>query len=137
MEGVLDSAGSSALRDWATTWPLFAKTLFAGGVAGAVAKTGTAPLERAKIMMQTGQSFGVGGSLRRMWSEEGVRGLFRGNSAAVVRVTPYAALHLMALGAPADAKAETARSWDAVRGAVAEQYEQGGLEAYAAFVRGA
>ena len=47
-------------------------------------------------MMQTGQSHGVGGSLRRMWCEEGVRGLFRGNSAAVVRVTPYAALHLMA-----------------------------------------
>ena len=43
---------------------------------------------------------------------------------------------MLALGAPADAKAETARSWDAVRGAVAEQYEQGGLEAYAAFVRG-
>jgi hypothetical protein len=43
----------------------------------------------------------------------------------------------VALGAPADAKAKTSRSWDAVRGAVAEQYEQGGLEAYAAFVRGA
>ena len=43
----------------------------------------------------------------------------------------------VALGAPADARTETARSWDAVRGAVAEQYEQGGLEAYAAFVRGA
>ena len=42
----------------------------------------------------------------------------------------------VSLGAPADAKAETARSWDAVRGAVAEQYELGGLEAYAAFVRG-
>ena len=48
-----------------------------------------------------------------------------------------ALMDAVALGAPADAKAETARSWDAVRGAVAEQYEQGGLEAYAAFVRGA
>ena len=47
-----------------------------------------------------------------------------------------ALMDAVALGAPADAKAETARSWDAVRGAVAEQYEQGGLEAYAAFVRG-
>jgi hypothetical protein len=48
-----------------------------------------------------------------------------------------ALMDAVALGAPADAKAETAQSWDAVRGAVAEQYEQGGLEAYAAFVRGA
>jgi hypothetical protein len=48
-----------------------------------------------------------------------------------------ALMDAVALGAPADAKAETSRSWDAVRGAVAEQYEQGGLEAYAAFVRGA
>ena len=47
-----------------------------------------------------------------------------------------ALMDLVSLGAPADAKAETARSWDAVRGAVAEQYELGGLEAYAAFVRG-
>ena len=39
MEGALDAPGSSALRDWATTWPLFAKTLVAGGAAGAVAKT--------------------------------------------------------------------------------------------------
>ena len=55
-----------------------------------------------------------------------------GASAAAMRCSAS-----VALGAPADAKAETARSWDAVRGAVAEQYEQGGLEAYAAFVRGA
>ena len=48
-----------------------------------------------------------------------------------------ALMDAVALGAPADARTETARSWDAVRGAVAEQYEQGGLEAYAAFVRGA
>lgn len=42
----------------------------------------------------------------------------------------------VSLGAPADANAENARSWDAVRGAVAEQYELGGQKAYAAFVRG-
>ena len=48
-----------------------------------------------------------------------------------------ALMDAVALGAPADAKAETTRSWDAVRGAVAEQYERGGLEAYAAFVGGA
>ena len=72
---------SAALRDWASTWPLFMKTLLAGGCAGAVAKTSTAPLERAKIMLQTRQARSVADALGSMWRAEGVRGLFRGNSA--------------------------------------------------------
>ncbi|XP_074562100.1 mitochondrial carrier protein CoAc2-like, partial [Curcuma longa] len=52
---------------------LVVKELVAGGVAGGVAKSAVAPLERVKILFQV-----------------------RGNGASVARIVPYAALHYMA-----------------------------------------
>ncbi|GAQ83727.1 mitochondrial substrate carrier family protein [Klebsormidium nitens] len=79
--------------------PTFAKEMIAGGVAGAVAKTAVAPLERVKILFQTNLGdfarAGVGGSLRRIWRTEGPLGFLKGNGATVLRVVPYAALHFM------------------------------------------
>lgn len=80
--------------------PLYAKELIAGGVAGGIAKTAVAPLERIKILFQTRRaefrSLGVWGSFGRIFRTEGVRGLYRGNGASVARIVPYAALHYMA-----------------------------------------
>ena len=70
----------------------------AGGVAGAVSRTVVSPLERLKIIMQL-QSKGrneyqasVWKGLRRMWTEEGWRGLMRGNGTNCIRIVPYSAV---------------------------------------------
>ena len=69
--------------------------LIAGGVTGAVAKTAVAPLERCKILFQTGKlhSAGVTLTLRDIFRTEGARGLFRGNGASVLRIIPYSSVH--------------------------------------------
>ncbi|XP_039043209.1 mitochondrial carrier protein CoAc1-like [Hibiscus syriacus] len=79
--------------------PVYVKELIAGGVAGAIAKTTIAPLERIKILLQTRtdgfQSLGVYQSLRKVLKHEGVMGFYKGNGASVIRIIPYAALHFM------------------------------------------
>ncbi|XP_020240002.1 mitochondrial carrier protein CoAc2 [Cajanus cajan] len=79
--------------------PLFAKELLAGGVAGGLAKTVVAPLERLKILFQTRraefQTTGLLGSAIRIAKTEGPLGFYRGNGASVARIIPYAAIHYM------------------------------------------
>ncbi|XP_072964474.1 mitochondrial carrier protein CoAc2 [Typha angustifolia] len=80
--------------------PLFLKELVAGGVAGGIAKSAVAPLERVKILFQTRRaefhSVGITGSFRKILQTEGLLGFYRGNGASVARIVPYAALHYMA-----------------------------------------
>nr|CAB3449387.1 unnamed protein product [Digitaria exilis] len=80
--------------------PLAVRELLAGGVAGGVAKTAVAPLERVKILFQTRRAefrgSGLIGSFRTIYRTEGVLGFYRGNGASVARIVPYAALHYMA-----------------------------------------
>ena len=75
-------------------------TLLAGGIAGAAARTITAPLDRVKILMQT-QRLSAGGAsdkytslmqaLFRVAREDGIKGYWRGNLANCIRVVPYSA----------------------------------------------
>ncbi|EFJ47913.1 hypothetical protein VOLCADRAFT_44344, partial [Volvox carteri f. nagariensis] len=75
--------------------------LFAGGAAGAIAKTCVAPLERTKILLMVRtavrimdfQSPNLASTLRLILATEGVPGLFRGNGASCLRIMPYAAIH--------------------------------------------
>lgn len=80
--------------------PLAVRELVAGGVAGGVAKTAVAPLERVKILFQTRRAefhgSGLIGSFRTISRTEGLLGFYRGNGASVARIVPYAALHYMA-----------------------------------------
>jgi solute carrier family 25, member 42 len=77
------------------------KTLTAGGIAGIIAKTCSAPMDRIKIIFQTDsqrhftlRKAAIEG--RRVVVEEGVHNLWRGNSATVVRVFPYAGIQFAA-----------------------------------------
>ncbi|KAI6382402.1 hypothetical protein MCOR25_000698 [Pyricularia grisea] len=77
----------------------------AGGLAGCAAKTVVAPLDRVKILFQSsnpqfakysGSWAGVAESLRVIHGQEGAQGLFRGHSATLMRVFPYAAIKFLA-----------------------------------------
>ncbi|MCJ1396450.1 hypothetical protein MMC18_009340 [Xylographa bjoerkii] len=81
------------------------RTGLAGGLAGCAAKTVVAPLDRVKILFQasnpqfakyTGSWFGVLTAMRDINQQDGVRGLFRGHSATLLRIFPYAAIKFLA-----------------------------------------
>ncbi|XP_062006168.1 probable envelope ADP,ATP carrier protein, chloroplastic [Rosa rugosa] len=78
----------------------------AGAVAGAAAKTVTAPLDRIKILMQThgvrvGQAsakkaIGFVEAVAMIGKEEGLKGYWKGNLPQVIRIIPYSAVQLFA-----------------------------------------
>ncbi|EFY98206.2 mitochondrial carrier protein LEU5 [Metarhizium robertsii ARSEF 23] len=88
-------------RSWDYVW----RSGVAGGLAGCAAKTIVAPLDRVKILFQasnphfakyTGSSFGVATAIRDIYHFEGGRGLFRGHSATLLRIFPYAGIKFLA-----------------------------------------
>lgn len=70
----------------------------AGGVAGAVSRTVVSPLERLKILFQiqgsgmTEYKGSVWKGLVKIWKEEGLRGMMRGNGTNCIRIVPYSAV---------------------------------------------
>mmetsp|Transcript_9066 Transcript_9066/g.27222 ORF Transcript_9066/g.27222 Transcript_9066/m.27222 type:complete len:424 (+) Transcript_9066:234-1505(+) len=69
--------------------------LIAGGVAGAVSRTTVAPLERLRTMMMADPAnISLPGTIRKMWADGGVRGLFKGNLATVTKVIPQCAIQM-------------------------------------------
>jgi solute carrier family 25 protein 16 len=77
----------------------------AGGLAGCAAKTVVAPLDRVKILFQasnpqfakyTGSWAGLVAAIRDIKRSEGPRGLFKGHSATLLRIFPYAAIKFLA-----------------------------------------
>lgn len=64
-----------------------------------------APLDRVKILFQasnpqfakyTGSWFGVASAMKDIYAMDGTRGLFRGHSATILRIFPYAAIKFLA-----------------------------------------
>ncbi|XP_028770467.1 thylakoid ADP,ATP carrier protein, chloroplastic [Neltuma alba] len=86
--------------------PKDAALFLAGAIAGAAAKTVTAPLDRIKILMQThGVRAGQESAKKAInfieavtviGKEEGIRGYWKGNLPQVIRVIPYSAVQLFA-----------------------------------------
>ncbi|PQM37913.1 hypothetical protein Pyn_35719 [Prunus yedoensis var. nudiflora] len=86
--------------------PKDAALFAAGAVAGAAAKTVTAPLDRIKILMQT-HGIRVGQqsakkvisfleAITMIGKEEGIKGYWKGNLPQVIRIIPYSAVQLFA-----------------------------------------
>ncbi|KAI6247613.1 Mitochondrial carrier protein LEU5 [Erysiphe necator] len=76
----------------------------AGGLAGSAAKTIVAPLDRVKILFQSsnpqfsryaGSWLGVVTAIRQIKATDGISGLFRGHSATIIRIFPYAAIKFL------------------------------------------
>ncbi|KAI5075997.1 hypothetical protein GOP47_0008062 [Adiantum capillus-veneris] len=77
----------------------------AGAVAGATAKTVTAPLDRIKLLMQvhavkatqeiSKRSIGFLEAAMKIGKEEGMQGYWKGNLPQVIRVIPYSAVQLL------------------------------------------
>ncbi|KAJ6447095.1 mitochondrial carrier protein LEU5 [Purpureocillium lavendulum] len=87
------------------TWDYVWRSGVAGGMAGCAAKTLVAPLDRVKILFQasnpqfakyTGSSFGVATAMKDIYLTEGTRGLYRGHSATLLRIFPYAGIKFLA-----------------------------------------
>ncbi|XP_059093985.1 mitochondrial adenyl nucleotide antiporter SLC25A25-like isoform X2 [Tigriopus californicus] len=73
--------------------------LMAGGVAGMVSRSCTAPLDRLKIFLQVHggrKSLRIIDTLRYMVKEGGVTGLWRGNGINVIKIAPESALKFAA-----------------------------------------
>eukprot|EP00088_Acartia_fossae_P065412 TRINITY_DN8066_c0_g1_i5.p1 TRINITY_DN8066_c0_g1~~TRINITY_DN8066_c0_g1_i5.p1 ORF type:complete len:366 (-),score=73.61 TRINITY_DN8066_c0_g1_i5:314-1411(-) len=75
-------------------------SLLSGGIAGGLAKTVIAPLDRSKIFFQTNETRNYRFRyairwLRHGYRTEGLLSLWRGNSATMARILPYAAIQFM------------------------------------------
>jgi len=75
------------------------RNLIAGGLAGMMAKSVVAPLDRIKIMYQVSSAKfklrNIPGVVRTIVEQEGLQALWRGNGATMLRVFPYAGIQFM------------------------------------------
>lgn len=83
--------------------PIQAKNMIAGGIAGMIAKSVVAPVDRIKIMYQVSSARfrlrdlpSVG---YKIIQNEGITALWKGNSATLIRVFPYAGIQFSVFNA--------------------------------------
>jgi hypothetical protein len=89
-------------QTWAqrmSTLPTEARNVLAGGLAGMVAKSFVAPLDRIKILYQVSSAkfhvWLLPTVVRNIVKNEGVQALWKGNLATMIRVFPYSGVQFM------------------------------------------
>lgn len=90
---------TSQLQEDMMKLPKEIRNIFAGGLAGMVAKTFVAPFDRIKILYQISsarfQITDVPSVAMRIIKQEGPTALWKGNSATMIRVFPYSGIQFM------------------------------------------
>ncbi|KAF1364649.1 mitochondrial carrier [Lizonia empirigonia] len=98
------AAGAKAKVD-KKSYEYLVKSGIAGGIAGCAAKTVVGPLDRVKILFQTqnpqfakytGSWTGFPTAVGDIYLQAGVQGLFKGHSATLLRIFPYAGIKFLA-----------------------------------------
>lgn len=89
----------SAIYQNAMKLPKEIRNIFAGGIAGMVAKSVVAPFDRIKILYQISSAqfhiWKVPSVAWRIIQEEGLAALWKGNTATMIRVFPYSGIQFM------------------------------------------
>jgi solute carrier family 25 phosphate transporter 23/24/25/41 len=99
LEVLLDNIGLSfrknvvVLENWAQTFPIPIRRLLAGGFAGAVSKTATAPLEAVKLQVVQGNINSIHAA-RMLYLSGGLGAFFRGNGLDCLRTIPGKGIEL-------------------------------------------
>eukprot|EP01147_Barroeca_monosierra_P011223 gene11223-7831_t len=102
----------------------------AGGIAGAVSRTCTAPLDRLKMIFQSqagDTKMSVMNGLRYMKQEGGLRSMWRGNGVNVLKITPESALY----------HSIKFLAWDAAKGLLYSKEEVNAIPGHERFAAGA
>ncbi|ORX75379.1 mitochondrial carrier [Basidiobolus meristosporus CBS 931.73] len=101
----LNKLHSTAAKKDKNSLDYILRTFIAGGVAGCAAKTVVAPMDRVKILFQSsnphfekysGTFSGIYLAGKDIYQGSGVRGLFQGHMATLLRIFPYAAIKFVA-----------------------------------------
>lgn len=95
----LDSYIDAKLKEDILKLPKEIRNIFAGGIAGMVAKSVVAPFDRIKILYQISSAefhiWKVPGVARNIIKTEGLSALWKGNMATMIRVFPYSGIQFM------------------------------------------
>jgi hypothetical protein len=92
--------GGAENRNLLHQLPKEMRNVLAGGIAGIVAKSVVAPVDRIKIMYQISnvpfRFLDVPSVAKKIIQSDGLAGLWKGNTAAMIRVFPYSGIQFMA-----------------------------------------
>jgi len=93
---VVDLQGKK--EDYSNQYAKFFKQLACGGMAGGIARSSVAPVDRVKILLQTyhltkgGEAPGMVEMFKLVYKNEGLQQFWRGNGVNCIRVFPYAGI---------------------------------------------
>ena len=104
LPGTSSSVGQQSAQQLSDFNHQIMKGLTAGVLAAAISKSAVAPMDRVKLVLQLQSGTvsaqyanpyqGILDCFRRLCAEQGIRSLWRGNSATVIRCLPNQALNL-------------------------------------------